>query len=98
MDDDDEQAYQAPAHYLEDKRYDPAMQLEKSDWTEDANNRLLDALAALDERSQDILQQRWLNEGKATLHDLAAKYGVSAERIRQLEKERNEKVRIAMEA
>lgn len=98
VDDDDEQAYQAPAHYLEDKRYDPAMQLEKSDWTEDANNRLLDALAALDERSQDILQQRWLNEGKATLHDLAAKYGVSAERIRQLEKSAMKKVRIAMEA
>ncbi len=98
VDDDDEQAYQAPVHYLEDKRYDPAAQLEKADWTEDSNSRLLDALATLDERSQDILRQRWLTEGKSTLHDLAAKYGVSAERIRQLEKSAMKKVRTAMES
>lgn len=97
-DDDDEKAYHSPAYYLEDKRYDPAVQIEKSNWTEDSNSRLHDALFELDERSQDILRQRWLNEGKSTLHDLAAKYGVSAERIRQLEKNAMKKVRTMMEA
>lgn len=51
------------------------------------------ALELLDERSQDILQQRWLAEDKLTLHDLAKKYGVSAERIRQLEKNAMKKLR-----
>lgn len=97
-DDDDEKAYQSPAYYLEDKRYDPAVQIEKSNWTEDSNSRLHEALHELDERSQDILRERWLNEGKSTLHDLAAKYGVSAERIRQLEKNAMKKVRVMMEA
>lgn len=56
------------------------------------------ALANLDERSRDILQQRWLTDDKATLHELAAEYDVSAERIRQLEKNAMKKVRDAMEA
>lgn len=97
-DDDDETAYQAPAHYLEDKRYDPAMQLEQADWRDNSTANLFGALEGLDERSRDIIQQRWLSESKATLHDLADKYGVSAERIRQLEKNAMKKVRIAMEA
>ncbi|MNY17146.1 RNA polymerase sigma factor RpoH [compost metagenome] len=83
---DDDSAFQSPAHYLEDNRYDPARQLEEADWSDSANASLHDALEGLDERSRDILQQRWLSEEKATLHELAAKYGVSAERIRQLEK------------
>jgi 2-hydroxy-3-oxopropionate reductase len=86
LDDDDDNAYQAPAYYLEDRRSDPAVQLENADWSEDANGRLMQALESLDERSQDILRARWLSENKATLHELAEKYGVSAERIRQLEK------------
>ena len=93
MDDDEDNAYQAPAYYLEDKRGDPATQLENADWTEDSNGRLMEAL---DERSQDILRQRWLSDGKATLHELADKYGVSAERIRQLEKNAMKKIRIQM--
>lgn len=97
MDDDDDQAWQAPAYYLEDRRYDPAQQLEQADWTEDSNTRLLDALDALDERSQDILRQRWLAESKATLHELADKYNVSAERIRQLEKNAMKKIRKQMD-
>lgn len=97
-DDDDESAYQAPANFLEDSTLDPAQLLEKDDWQETTNNSLHIALAELDERSQDILQQRWLNEQKATLHDLAGKYGVSAERIRQLEKNAMNKVRAYMEA
>lgn len=84
--DDDESAYQSPANYLEDHSYDPALLLEASDQTESASNNLHAALSQLDERSRDILQQRWLSDDKATLHDLAAQYGVSAERIRQLEK------------
>ena len=73
-------------HYLEDKRYDPATQLETADWSDSSSNSLLSGLETLDERSRDILYQRWLSEEKATLHELAAKYQVSAERIRQLEK------------
>ena len=83
---DDDSAYQSPAHYLEDHRYDPARQLEDADWSDSSSSNLHEALESLDERSRDILYQRWLAEEKATLHDLAAKYNVSAERIRQLEK------------
>ncbi|WP_137885947.1 RNA polymerase sigma factor RpoH [Pseudomonas sp. 2FE] len=83
---DDDSAFQSPANYLEDHRYDPARQLEDSDWSDSATANLHEALEALDERSRDILHQRWLAEEKATLHELAAKYNVSAERIRQLEK------------
>ncbi len=83
---DDESAFQSPANYLEDHRYDPALQLEDSDWSDNSTANLHEALEGLDERSRDILHQRWLAEEKATLHELAAKYNVSAERIRQLEK------------
>lgn len=96
MDDDDDAAYQAPAHYLQDHRSDPATQLEKSDWTQDSNGRLMTALDNLDERSQDILRERWLTDSKSTLHDLADKYGVSAERIRQLEKNAMKKIKNQM--
>ena len=90
---DDESAYLAPVHYLDDIDSDPAVQLEDSDWEDDANRRLRMALAALDERSRDILQRRWLSESKSTLHELAEVYGVSAERIRQLEKNAMKKIR-----
>ncbi|APX91826.1 RNA polymerase factor sigma-32 [Halomonas sp. 1513] len=91
--DDDEQSYQAPVHFLDDARFDPATQLEDSDWEEDSTRRLQLALDELDERSRDILQRRWLNEPKATLHELADVYGVSAERIRQLEKNAMNKIK-----
>lgn len=96
MDDDEDNAYQAPAYYLEDRRSDPATQLENADWTEDSNGRLMDALKNLDERSQDILRERWLSDSKSTLHELADRYGVSAERIRQLEKNAMKKIRNQM--
>jgi RNA polymerase sigma-32 factor len=96
MDDDDDSAYKAPAYYLEDHRSDPAVQLEKADWSEDSNGRLMQALELLDERSQDILRERWLSDNKATLHQLADKYGISAERIRQLEKNAMKKIRTQM--
>lgn len=97
-DDDDDSAYLAPANYLEDKRFDPSVMLENADWTENSVNGLEAAMADLDDRSRDILQKRWLSEEKSTLHDLAAVYGVSAERIRQLEKNAMKKVRVHMEA
>ncbi|WP_045856876.1 RNA polymerase sigma factor RpoH [Teredinibacter purpureus] len=97
-DEDDETAYKAPANYLEDRRYDPSVMLENADWTENSVAGLESALELLDDRSRDILQQRWLSEDKSTLHDLAGKYGVSAERIRQLEKNAMKKMRVSMEA
>ncbi|MGQ9426912.1 RNA polymerase sigma factor RpoH [Gilvimarinus sp. F26214L] len=97
-DDDDDTAYQAPVNYLEDKRYDPAVQLEDADWHHSSVNKLEVAMGALDDRSRDILQRRWLNDDKETLHELAAQYKVSAERIRQLEKNAMQKVRVHMEA
>jgi len=83
---DDESDFKpAPAGYLQDMSMEPAAQLEAENWEEHNNTRLADALSDLDERSRDILQSRWLSEKKATLHELADKYGISAERIRQLE-------------
>jgi RNA polymerase sigma-32 factor len=95
-DDDEESAYVAPAHYLEDNRYDPAVRLEESNWEETNVNGLELAMQKLDDRSRAILQRRWLNDDKATLHDLADEYGVSAERIRQLEKNAMNKVKTMM--
>ncbi|ABD82849.1 RNA polymerase sigma factor RpoH [Saccharophagus degradans] len=97
-DEDDDTAYQAPANYLEDRRYDPSTLLEDEDWTENSVSGLTTALESLDDRSRDILQQRWLSDDKSTLHDLAAQYGVSAERIRQLEKNAMKKVKTYLEA
>ena len=97
-DDDDEKTAYAPALYLEDKSANPAEQIENQDFENDSNARLGLAVQALDQRSQDILQRRWLDDDKATLHQLADEYGVSAERIRQLEKNAMIKVRAAMEA
>lgn len=87
----------APADYLEDYRYSPERQLTETDWFETQQHRLHYALDLLDERSRDILRQRWLSEEKATLHDLAAKYQVSAERIRQIEKMALDKLRSELE-
>ncbi|TXS93809.1 RNA polymerase sigma factor RpoH [Parahaliea maris] len=95
---DDEDAWQAPQYYLEDKRYDPAVEVESSEYQENSEAALHSALSDLDERSRDILAQRWLAEEKATLHELADKYGVSAERIRQLEQNAMKKLRTAIAA
>ncbi|MFK0573370.1 RNA polymerase sigma factor RpoH [Endozoicomonas sp.] len=97
-DDDSDTAYQAPAYYLEDRNADPSSLLEDADWTDSSVSQLRNALAQLDERSRDILQKRWLAEDKATLHELAGVYGVSAERIRQLEKNAMKKMKGSMEA
>ncbi len=95
-DDDDEKASQVPAYYLQDNRYDPARQLEESDWEDNSTERLMTALNRLDDRSRDILTRRWLAEDKATLHELAAEYNISAERIRQLEKNAMDKIKSSL--
>src|SRR5688572_1354970 len=75
----------SPAAYLQSPNSDPALAVEDDEWESDSTDRLQTALARLDERSRDIVQRRWMTEDKATLHELADKYGVSAERIRQIE-------------
>ncbi|NOQ36735.1 MAG: RNA polymerase sigma factor RpoH [Methylococcaceae bacterium] len=88
--------YTAPASYLMESESDPAMLVEKSDWKDHKEGLLSEAMAELDERSLDILSSRWLSDKKATLHELAARYGVSAERIRQLEKNAMKKLKAAV--
>ncbi|MCG9697895.1 RNA polymerase sigma factor RpoH [Shewanella sp. Isolate11] len=95
-DNDDDQDY-SPVHYLEDHSSDLAQQVENDNFESDNQTRLLAAIKTLDERSQHILQARWLNEEKTTLQDLAATYQVSAERIRQLEKNAMNKLKGRME-
>jgi RNA polymerase sigma-32 factor len=75
----------APAAYLPSANSDPAQALERDDSDADDHDRLTAAMAKLDERSRAILSRRWLAENKSTLHELAAEYGVSAERVRQIE-------------
>jgi RNA polymerase sigma-32 factor len=84
-DDDGEENLSDPANYLESDTLDPAVEVESTEWDDTQGDRLHDALQSLDERSRDILKLRWLAEEKATLHELAAKYKISAERVRQLE-------------
>jgi len=84
--DDDENFRAAPAGYLPDMRYNPELLVAQRDHEVAREDNLKTALAGLDARSRDIIQRRWLNEEKPTLHELAAEYGVSAERIRQIEK------------
>ena len=95
---DEDNAWQAPQYYLEDHSADPALEVESSDWRENSDAQLHQAMAALDERSRDILAQRWLSEQKSTLHELAAQYSVSAERIRQLEQNAMKKIKAAIAA
>ncbi len=83
----------SPAQYLEDNSSDVALQVEQENWESSAAKSLADAISALDERSQDIVNSRWLAEDKATLQELANRYGVSAERVRQLEKNAMKKLR-----
>jgi RNA polymerase sigma-32 factor len=85
-DDDDDNSCYAPAAYLTDASNDPALSVEQEDWSHRNADNLTDALEQLDDRSRVILEERWLAEDKSTLHDLAGRFDVSAERIRQLEK------------
>jgi RNA polymerase sigma-32 factor len=92
---DDERNF-TPAAYLPAPDADPAKQVEASDFNDDASTRMRAALEILDDRSRRILEERWLTEDKMTLHELADEYGISAERIRQLEVNAIKKLRNAM--
>jgi RNA polymerase sigma-32 factor len=83
-DTDEEESY-SPAMYLPASNSDPAIEVEREEWEEDSSDRLGVALEKLDERSRNILKRRWMTEDKATLHELADEYGISAERVRQVE-------------
>src|SRR5471032_2922223 len=92
-------AAMAPMLYLQDKSSDFAESIEEDNWDKDATDKLSYAMEGLDERSQDIIRARWLDDdNKYTLQELADKYGVSAERVRQLEKNAMKKLRLAIEA
>lgn len=90
---DDEEAPSAPMHYLEDRSANPEDLVIEDNYRNDSEARLGEALELLDERSQNILRDRWLAEKKKTLHELAEEYSVSAERIRQLEQNAIKKLR-----
>ncbi|MGI9317896.1 MAG: RNA polymerase sigma factor RpoH [bacterium] len=95
--DDDDTAFLAPSEHLGDSRFDPAFVVSRSEQTDLRKKQLALALEKLDDRSKDIVLRRWLGDEKPTLHDLADEYGVSAERIRQIEKRAMEKMRSLIE-
>jgi RNA polymerase sigma-32 factor len=86
----------SPAQFLEDKSSDLATSVEDDNWEDHSNHRLSTALVTLDDRSQDIIRTRWLLEDKTTLQELANKYQISAERVRQLEKNALNKLKNTM--
>jgi RNA polymerase sigma-32 factor len=92
----EEQSVIAPAHYLPDLRYEPQALAESHQLKHDQESLLHSAIAELDERSREILIKRWLSEPKSTLQELAARYQISAERIRQLEKNAMKKLKTAL--
>ena len=96
--DDDDRPYVSPSAYLVSKSEGPEAELEISDMQNHQHNLLYQGLGELDERSQDIIRSRWLSDDKATLQTLADRYGVSAERIRQLEVNAMNKIRASFSA
>ncbi|RBW43671.1 RNA polymerase sigma factor RpoH [Psychromonas sp. B3M02] len=96
VNDDDDNNF-APMHFLEDKTASVENQIEQENTESHTKNKLYSALSTLDTRSQDILSSRWLSEPKATLHDLAARYDISAERVRQLEANALKKLKTNMD-
>ena len=95
---DEEDGGYGPAHYLPAPDADPAEQAESTEWEADVRERLMQAVEKLDPRSRDILRRRWMADEKATLHELADEYGVSAERVRQIETAAMKKVKTALAA
>ncbi len=93
---DDDDPFLAPAQFLGDSRYDPAIVVDNSEQKTNSRQQLTAALSRLDERSRDIVARRWLSDDKPTLHALADEYGVSAERIRQIEARAMEKMKDAI--
>lgn len=95
--DDGSPEYTAPARYLQDLRFEPAETAEREDWEAHSRRALQAAVQELNERDRVIITERWLAEDKTTLQDLANRYGVSAERIRQLEANALRKLRKSMQ-
>jgi RNA polymerase sigma-32 factor len=96
--DDDDRPQVAPAAFLVNPGRDPLTEVEANDLESHNNTLLYEGLSLLDERSQDIIRSRWLSENKATLQVLADQYGISAERIRQLEANAMNKLRASLSA
>lgn len=94
--DSDEDNTYSPNQYLQSDAEDPSDLVENADWESHTGTLFKNAMATLDDRSKDILACRWLTDEKATLQDLAAKYNVSAERIRQIESNAIEKLKTAV--
>jgi len=94
---DEEESY-SPAMYLPATNADPAVEVEREEWEEDSTDRLMVAMEKLDDRSRDILKRRWMTDDKATLHELADEYGISAERVRQVETNAIKKLKAMMTA
>ena len=90
---DDEEASYAPSQFLEDTDSNPAEIFERDSLNQNNSDQLYEAINQLDDRSRDILQDRWLADEKLTLHELAEKYDISAERVRQIEKNAMKKVK-----
>ncbi len=98
VDSDDDEASYSPSQYLEDEDADPADIFAKESLDETNTSQLYEAINQLDDRSRDILQDRWLADEKLTLHELAEKYDISAERVRQIEKNAMKKVKQSFSA
>ena len=90
---DEEEGSYSPSAYLPAPDADPAVAVERAEWDDDVTDRVAQAMTQLDARSQAVLRARWMGENKATLHELALEYGVSAERIRQIEANAIKKLR-----
>jgi len=90
--DDEDESY-SPSAYLPAPDSDPAVAVERAEWDDDVSDKVAHAMAQLDARSQAVLRARWMTDQKATLHELADEFGVSAERIRQIEANAIKKLR-----
>ena len=92
--DENKETDYAPANYLQDSSANPSEIIEKEDDSALNTKQLYEALKLLDDRSRDIIYDRWLSNEKLTLHELADKYGISAERVRQIEQNAMKKVKL----
>ena len=92
---DDERAF-SPNQYLEDNSFNPELTAEQDNWEKVNHTALLENISSLDRRSQDIIRTRWLEDNKLTLNELADRYSVSAERIRQIEAKAFKKLKTAL--
>ncbi len=96
-DQDDDDGVLAPAQYLEDDQHNPAILVEEGNASALNHKTLMQAFRKLDARAREIIQQRWLGDKKSTLHELAEQFGISAERVRQLEKNALKKLKLGFE-